>query len=117
MGKIVIAGETYNDWGGGLGHEGNRQFRERLMAGVKSAEEAGKDRTTVDKTSIKTVKVDAAGSVKVNIGGTQDATLGSQGLFKATPVERQTQMKSADSGPKAEAPKKSESHAEEAGPG
>jgi hypothetical protein len=63
------------------------------------------DRSMVDKRSVKTVKVDATGSVKVNIasaGG--DATLGSEKLFKPTTPERSTQMAAASGGPKADAP-------------
>jgi hypothetical protein len=76
------------------------------------------DRKTVDQSSIKTVKVDSNGSVKIDVGaGSKDATLGSNGLFRPIPVERQTQMAPAETGPKAATPKKSESHVEEAGPG
>jgi hypothetical protein len=58
------------------------------------------DRGMIDKRSVKTVKVDAAGSVKVNIaGGEGDATLGSKGLFKPTESDRPTQMAVAKTGP------------------
>jgi hypothetical protein len=58
------------------------------------------DRQTVDSKSIKTVKVDATGKVAVNIGSTSnDATLGSRGLFRDTTPERQTQMEPAKQGP------------------
>jgi hypothetical protein len=56
----------------------------------------------VDKRSVKTVKVDATGSVKVNVASAgSDATLGSERLFKPTTPERQTQMVAAASGPSA----------------
>jgi hypothetical protein len=58
----------------------------------------------VDKRSVKTVKVDATGSVKVNIAAGGDATLGSEKLFKTTTPERSTQMAAASGGPKGDAP-------------
>ena len=58
----------------------------------------------MDTKSIKTVKVDATGKVAVNIGGGEDHTLGSQGLFKSTSPSRMTQMQPAAIGP--EQPKK-----------
>jgi hypothetical protein len=41
-GKVVIAGETFNDWGGHLGHEYSRRFRENQQRQVA----AGGDATT-----------------------------------------------------------------------
>jgi GH24 family phage-related lysozyme (muramidase) len=72
----------------------------------KSESEKGSiagDRATVDKKSIKVVKVDATGKVAVNIGADKgdDVTLGSKRLFKPTAPERSTQMVPAETGPKA----------------
>jgi hypothetical protein len=89
-------------------HGAGTTEREKRWFEQTSAAMAGnvaEDRSMVDKRSVKTVKVDATGSVKVNIGGAGgDATLGSQGLFKPTTPERSTQMEAAASGPKADAP-------------
>jgi hypothetical protein len=107
---VNINRERFNDWG----YPGSAEWRTARQAELaradatadpKLAAAAAADRATVDRKSIKTVKVDATGSVKVNIASAgADATLGSQGLFKSTTPERSTQMAAAASGPKADAP-------------
>ncbi|MGY4403934.1 hypothetical protein [Bradyrhizobium sp. USDA 3315] len=44
-GKIVRHGETYNDWGGGYGHDANRRFREHQQAAIAAADRAQFDRS------------------------------------------------------------------------
>jgi hypothetical protein len=39
-GKVVIAGETFNDWGGHLGHEYSRRFRENQQRQVAAGGDA-----------------------------------------------------------------------------
>jgi hypothetical protein len=101
-GDITIGGiEKYY----GRGDEATR--REIAEAGGAAApvETAQADRSMVDRRSVKTVKVDATGSVKVNVASAgSDATLGSEKLFKPTTPERSTQMAAAESGPRADAP-------------
>lgn len=95
--------EVYNFWEGRrkgveFGTGASAAFAKSQAAAIASAE---LDRTVVDKRSVKTVKVDATGKVNVNIAGGEDATLGSQGLFKPSGVERKTQMVAAETGPQA----------------
>jgi len=119
-GKGYGRGGQYSILGGRFATIGAHPERtEQYIAGIKSRQagtDVTDDRGVVDKTSVKTVKVNANGAVKVDVSG--DATLNSsKGLFKPTPVERPTQMQPAETGPKETKPAKSESHTEEAGPG
>jgi hypothetical protein len=98
-GRVPIEGssEVYNYW---EGRRKGQEFSTADSAAFAAAQErAVADRSMVDKKSVKTVKVDATGKVAVNIGGQNDATLGSQGLFKSTGGERMTQMQPAEAGP------------------
>jgi hypothetical protein len=104
---VNINRERFNDWG----YPGSVEWRKARQAELdkadttadpKVAAAAAADRAMVDKRSVKTVKVDATGSVKVNVASAgSDATLGSEKLFKPTTPERQTQMVAAASGPSA----------------
>lgn len=111
------SGEGYGDLFGPKG----RAYREERQRKIKAADDAAKlsdDRKDVDRGTVKTVNVNSAGTVQVDVGTTKnDATLGGDGLFRQTGTERKTQMTPASTGPKIESPKKSESHAEEANPG
>jgi hypothetical protein len=103
---ININKERFNDWGYS-GSVAWRHHREQDMAAAarSDATNVASDRQTIDRKSIKTVKVDATGRVAVNIGGGggNDATLGSSGLFRPTTPERREQMQAAETGPSAAA--------------
>ncbi len=61
-GKIVRQGETYNDWGGGYGHEANRRFRERQQAAIAAA-----DRAQLDRSQSASTKVEGSGKISVDV--------------------------------------------------
>lgn len=90
-GKIVRFGETYNDWGGGYGHEANRQFRERQQAAIAAA------RNQMDKTQSQTAKVEGTGKLTVDVNAPKGTNVDAEGkgLFKQVEVNRQTQMEPA----------------------
>lgn len=97
-GKIVRDGETYNDWGGGAGHEGNRQFRERQQAAIAAA-----NRAQLDKTQSASTKVEGSGKISVDVNAPKGTKVDAEGggLFKDVEVNRQTQMEPARRGPAA----------------
>ena len=96
-GKIIRDGETYNDWGGGAGHEGNRIFRERQQAQIAAADRAALDRsalskpTEINSTGKLDVAVSAPAGTKVKYHG--------QNLLKQTSMQRSTAMQETKSGP------------------
>ena len=95
-GKVVRDGETYNDWGGGAGHEGNRLFRERQQASIAAA-----DRAQLDRTQAAATKVEGTGKISVDVNAPKGTTVGAEGggLFKKVEISRQTQMSPAKRGP------------------
>ncbi|MBO4221952.1 hypothetical protein [Bradyrhizobium neotropicale] len=96
-GKIVRQGETYNDWGGGTGHEGNRQFRLRQQAAIAAAA----DRAQLDRSQVASTKVEGSGKISVDVNAPKGTKVDAQGggLFKDVEVNRQTQMEPARRGP------------------
>lgn len=95
-GKVVRDGETYNDWGGGAGHEGNRLFRERQQASIAAA-----DRAQLDRTQAAATKVEGTGKISVDVNAPKGTNVGAEGggLFKKVEISRQTQMSPAKRGP------------------
>lgn len=95
-GKTVINRETFNDWGGGLGHEGNRRFREAQQAAIKAAEAApGGDRIAADRAM--TQRVQGSANIDVNVGQHESARITRNRLFKKIQTTRNTQMEPAQS--------------------
>ncbi|TYL87443.1 CHAP domain-containing protein [Bradyrhizobium cytisi] len=96
-GKLVRDGETYNDWGGGAGHEGNRQWRLRQQAAIAAA-----DRRQIDGTQVAEHKVTGDGKISVDVNAPKGTNVGAKGggLFKRVEINRQTQMSEAPRGPK-----------------
>jgi hypothetical protein len=96
-GKIVRGGETYNDWGGGAGHEGNRRFREGQQAAIAAADRAALDRSAlsrpqeINSTGSLNVAVSAPAGTKVDYSG--------ENLLKPTKMQRSVTMPQTPSGP------------------
>jgi hypothetical protein len=100
-GKTVRFGETYNDWGGGAGHEGNRLFRERQQAAIAEADRAVTDRAQIDKSQASAGKVEGSGKISVDVNAPKGTHVGAEGggIFKDVEINRQTQMEPAKKGP------------------
>lgn len=74
--KMVRGGETYNDWGGGPGHEANRRFREnqeRIVAGEVAKKKSDGDLLETARTNPVTapgaVKLDGGASLSIDMRG------------------------------------------------
>lgn len=98
-GKTVIHGETFNDWGGGLGHEGNRRFREAQQAAVRAAQASpGGDRvaTRAETDKSMTQQVRGTADINVNVGAQHESSrITRNRLFKKIQTTRNTQMEPA----------------------
>lgn len=93
-GKTVRYGETYNDWGGGAGHEGNRMFRERQQAAIAQAERTKRIDGAVNNAAAGATKAEGSVNVTVNSNGTAAKTKAEAngGLWMKTTIENYRQM-------------------------
>lgn len=92
-GKITRDGETYNDFGGGGGHDFNRRMRERQQATIAEAERTKRIDRATDTAANGGTKAEGNVHLKVESNGTAAKTSASaDGLWQKTTIQNYKQM-------------------------